>query len=98
MTTSSDARRIGRKLYVARFLPLPDVDQRGELVGTRMWRVRDGYVEYLALRKDGLAHAVRAEARFDYASPTDHGPVVGHLLGVARYALDWLLRGEDDRR
>ena len=82
---------LGQQLLAARFLPLPDVNQQGELIGTRMWRVRDDYVEYLALGRHGLAHAVRAQAIFDYRSPTDHGAVIGHRFGIAWNALDWLL-------
>lgn len=70
--------------------PLPDADD-GTLSGTRLWRVRAGYVEYLALRPNGLAHAVRAEARFDYRHPTEHGRIVEHRSGHAVNALDWLL-------
>jgi hypothetical protein len=82
---------LGQRLYVAGFQPLPAVNLSGKLIGTRLWRVSAGYVECLALGKDGLAHAVRAEATFDYPSPADHGPVVGHRFGTAHNALDWLL-------
>lgn len=91
MSQLPDPEGLGRQLHAARFLPLPDADQQGELIGTRMWRLRDGYVEYLALGRNGLAHAVRARAVFDYHSPADHGPLVGHRFGIARNALDWLL-------
>ncbi|GAB2981253.1 hypothetical protein LWP59_38385 [Amycolatopsis acidiphila] len=85
------ARELGRRLRSAGFRPLPDVADDGELIGTRLWRVRAGYVEYLALRPNGLAHAVRAEATFDYQNPTEHGPVIEHHSGHAINALDWLL-------
>lgn len=91
MSQLPDLEALGRQLQAARFLPLPDVDQQGELLGTRMWRLRAGYVEYLALGKNGLAHAVRAQAVFDYRFPIDHGSVVGHRFGIACNALDWLL-------
>ncbi|WP_246127636.1 hypothetical protein [Amycolatopsis rhizosphaerae] len=63
----------------------------GTLVGTRLWRVRAGYVEYFALRPHGFAHAVRVEADFDYRRPAQHGPVVEHRRGHAINALNWLL-------
>lgn len=85
------ADELGRRLHAAGFRPLPDVDHDGELIGTRLWRVRAGYVEYLALRPNGFAHAVRAHARFTYRLPADHGPVVEHRSGYAINALDWLL-------
>lgn len=91
MSQLPDPGVLGRNLYAAHFLPLPDVDQSGQLIGTRMWRLRHGYVEYLALGTNGLAHAVRAEATFDYDAPSDHGPVLGHRFGIAHNALDWLL-------
>lgn len=84
------AEDLGRRLYAEGFRPLPDADD-GTVIGTRLWRVRAGYVEYLALRPNGLAHAVRAEARFDYHHPAEHGRVVEHRSGYAVNALDWLL-------
>lgn len=84
------AEDLGRRLHAEGFQPLPDADD-GTLSGTRLWRVRAGYVEYLALRPNGLAHAVRAEARFDYRHPTEHGRIVEHRSGYAVNALDWLL-------
>ncbi|MGH8883210.1 MAG: hypothetical protein ACRD0P_38690 [Stackebrandtia sp.] len=65
------------------------------MTSTRMWRVRAGYVEHLALRPHGLAHAVRAEATFDYQRPTEHGPVIEHHSGHAINALNWLLTSAD---
>ncbi|WP_020663232.1 hypothetical protein [Amycolatopsis benzoatilytica] len=91
------ARELGRRLHAAGFRPLPDVADDGELIGTRLWRVRAGYVEYLALRPSGLAHAVRAEAIFDYQRPTEHGPVIEHHSGHAINALNWLLTSADPR-
>lgn len=76
------AEGLGRCLHAEGFQPLPDADD-GTLSGTRLWRVRAGYVEYLALRPNGLAHAVRAEARFDYSHPTEHGRTVEHRFGYA---------------
>lgn len=90
------ADELGRRLLVARFRPLPEVDYDGMLIGTRLWRLHDGHVEYLALRWDGLAHAVRAEAIFDYRRPVEHGMVVGHRFGQAVNALDWLLTTADE--
>lgn len=92
--TSGD--ELGRRLLVGGFRPLPDVDDNGALIGTRLWRMADGHIEYLALRRDGLAHAVRAEARFDYRRPTEHGQVIEHRFGAAANALDWLLAGVDE--
>jgi hypothetical protein len=89
------ADQLGRRLRAARFRPLPDVDDDGELIGTRLWRVHTGYVEYLALRPHGLAHAVRAEATFDYQHPTEHGPVMDFHSGHAVNVLDWLLTSVD---
>ena len=85
------AQELGRGLRAAGFQPLPDVDADGELIGTRLWWVRAGYVEYLALRPGGLAQAVRAEAIFDYERPAEHGPVVEHRSGHTVNALGWLL-------
>jgi hypothetical protein len=89
------ARELGRRLRTEGFRPLPDADEGGQLIGTRLWRVRAGYVEYLALRPNGLAHAVRAEATFDYQRPLDHGRIVEHRSGYAVNALDWLLATSD---
>ncbi|GAA4838831.1 hypothetical protein [Saccharopolyspora rosea] len=85
------AEDLGRRLHAEGFRPLPDADDGGILIGTRLWRVRAGYVEYLALRPNGLAHAVRAEARFDYNQPANHGRIVERRSGYAVNALDWLL-------
>lgn len=90
------AQELGRRLRTAGFQPLPDVDADGQLIGTRLWRVRAGYVEYLALRPNGLAHAVRAEATFDYRWPAEHGPVVEHRSGHAVHALGWLLTSAEE--
>jgi hypothetical protein len=89
------AQELGRRLHAAGFRPLPDVDLDGWLIGTRLWRVRAGYVEYLALFPDGFAHAVRAEAVFDYPRPAEHGAIVEHRSGHAINALDWLLTTAD---
>lgn len=85
------AEDLGRLLHAEGFHPLPDAADDGTLIGTRLWRVRAGYVEYLALRHNGLAHAVRAEARFDYRDPASHGRIVDQRSGYAINALDWLL-------
>ena len=85
------AKELGRRLGAAGFRPLPDIDDAGELIGTRLWRVRTGYVEYLALRPNGLAHTVRAEATFDHRRPAEHGPAMEHRSGPAVNALNWLL-------
>lgn len=89
------AEELGRLLNAEGFRPLPDADDHGTLIGTRLWRVRGGYVEYLALHQDGLAHAVRAEARFDYLRPASHGRIVDQRSGYAVNALDWLLATSD---
>lgn len=44
---------LGQILRTGGFRPLPDTDNDGRLIGTRLWRVHAGFVEYLALR--GLA-------------------------------------------
>lgn len=85
------AEDLGRRLQAEGFHPLPDANHDGTLIGTRLWRVRAGYVEYLALRHNGVAHAVRAEARFDYQYPASHGRIVDQRSGYAVNALDWLL-------
>jgi len=85
------ARELGRRLRAAGFRPLPDVADDGKLIGTLLWRVHGEYVEYLALRPHGLAHAVRAKAAFDYQRPAEHGPVVEQRSGHAINALNWLL-------
>lgn len=36
------AQELGRRLHTAGFRPLPDTDSDGELIGTRLWRVRAG--------------------------------------------------------
>lgn len=89
------AEELGRHLRNAEFRPLPEVDDAGRPLGVRLWRVRAGYVEYLALRRCGLAHAVRAVADFDYRRPFDHGPVVEDRFGHATNALHWLLATTD---
>ncbi|RSM35877.1 hypothetical protein DMA12_42540 [Amycolatopsis balhimycina DSM 5908] len=85
------ARALGGRLRAAGFHSLPDVADDGELIGTRLWRLRAGHVEYLALRPNGLAHAVRAKATFDFRRLTEHGPVIEHRSGHAVSALNWLL-------
>lgn len=89
------AQDLGRRLQEEGFRPLPDADDDGTPIGTRLWRVRAGYVEYLALRPNGLAHAIRAEARFDYRRPTEHGPILEQRSAYAVNALDWLLATSD---
>jgi hypothetical protein len=86
-----DAKRLGDRLYAERFLPLPDVADNGQLIGTRLWRLGDDYVEFLAIRPNGLALAVRADAQFSYRTPAAHGPVRESVFGAASTALDWLL-------
>jgi hypothetical protein len=89
------AEEMGQRLHAAGFRPLPDVDDKGQLIGTRLWRVRAGYVEYLALRPNGFAHAVRSRDLFDYQRPAEHGSVVEHRSAYAANALDWLLSSDD---
>lgn len=91
------AEDLGRLLQAEGFQPLPDADDHGMLIGTRLWRVRGEYVEYLALRQNGFAQAVRAEARFDYQRPAAHGRIVEQRSGYAINALDWLLATSDER-
>lgn len=91
MMSAQTAHELGHRSRATGFRPLPDVADDGSLVGTRLWRVRAGYVECLALRPNGLAHAVRTEALFDYLHPAEHGPVIEHRFGHALNALDWLL-------
>jgi hypothetical protein len=86
-----DSEALGQVLYSAGFRPLPDVNEHGVLIGTRLWRVCGDYVEYVDLRADGFAHAVRAEARFDYRCPTGHGCIIDQRSGYAVNAVDWLL-------
>ena len=88
------AEELGQRLHAAGFRPLPDVDSEGQLIGTRLWRVGAGYVEYLALCPNGFAHAVRAHALFNYQRPAEHGSVVEHRSAYAANALDWLLRSD----
>jgi hypothetical protein len=90
-----DAERLGLRLRQAGFRPLPDVNDDGVLVGTILWRVRDGLVEYLALRTSGFALAMRAEAKFNFQHPQFHGPVIDHRSGHAVNALDWLLTTDE---
>lgn len=85
------AAALGQRLYTNGFRPLPDLNNEGKLIGTRLWRVRAGYVEYLALRPNGLAQAARARALFNYHQPAEHGMVIEHRAAYAPNALDWLL-------
>jgi hypothetical protein len=91
LVRDDDAAELGERLRLAGFQPLPEVGVRGELLGTRLWRLRAGYVEYVALRSNGVGHAVRAEAHYDYRRPFDHGPVVGNHIDYVTAAVDWLL-------
>ncbi len=92
-----DLTELGGMLYVEGFQPLPDVADNGEFIGTRLWRVRHGYVEYLAIRTNGLGHAVRADAQFSYHEPAAHGAIRAHMFGAATSALAWLLRTADQQ-
>jgi hypothetical protein len=94
--TPADLAELGESLYVHGFRPLPDVADNGELIGTLLWRVRNGHVEYLAIRINGLGHAVRADAHFSYREPATHGAVREHLFGAATSAFAWLLRTSDE--
>jgi hypothetical protein len=93
---NDEAAELGARLRAAGFNPLPDVNSRGELVGTRLWRIRAGYVEYVALRADGVGHAVRAEALYDYSRPFDHGEIVGNHVSYVTAAVDWLLHSSPE--
>jgi hypothetical protein len=95
--TRPDLTELGERLYVERFLPLPDVTDTGELIGTRLWRVRHGYVECLAIRTNGLGLAVRADAQFSYHEPAAHGAIRAHMFGAATSAFAWLLRTVDEQ-
>jgi hypothetical protein len=86
-----EAAELGGRLRAAGFHPLPEVSASGELVGIRLWRLRAGYVEYVALRSNGSGHAVRAEAHYDYDRPFEHGPIVGSHIAYVTAAFDWLL-------
>jgi hypothetical protein len=86
-----EAAALGDRLRLAGFQPLPDISSRGELVGVHLWRLRAGYVEYVTMRSNGVGHAVRAEARYDYSRPFEHGRVVDNHLGYATAAVTWLL-------
>lgn len=87
----AEAEHLGQRLYSEGFRPLPDVNDDGALIGTILWRQNGRHVEYLALRTDGFALAMRAEASFNYRTPHLHGPVLSHHSGNARDALTWLL-------
>jgi hypothetical protein len=89
--SSSAAEQLGRRLHAERFRPLPDVTDEGVLIGTVLWRMSGDQVEYLALRRDGFALAMRAEARFNFRTPQLHGPVIDFRSGYAPNALSWLL-------
>lgn len=88
---SREAERLGQRLQLEGYLPLPDVNDDGVLIGTILWRQHGPHVEYLALRTNGFALAMRAEASFSYRTPHLHGPVLGHQIGSARDALGWML-------
>lgn len=87
--------QLGPLLYTANFRPLPDVNDNGVLIGTLLWRIRGPYVEYLALRSNGFALAMRAEARFSYRFPDQHGRVVAHRTGHAMDVLSWLTANDE---
>lgn len=87
----AEAEHLGQRLYSEGFRPLPDVNDDGQLIGTILWRQNGAFVEYLALRTNGFALAMRAEARYSYRTPQLHGPVVGHRSGHALDTLGWLL-------
>lgn len=82
---------LGHELWRGGFRPLPEVDVDGRLIGVRMWRLRDGLVEYIVLRHTGAALAVRALAQFSYRQPLHHGNVIDARSGYAIHALRWLL-------
>ena len=88
---AEEATALGRDLWNSGFRPLPEVDTDGRLVGVRMWRLRDGLVEYVVLRHTGAALAVRALAQFSYRQPLHHGDVIDARSGYAVHALRWLL-------
>lgn len=69
---ANEDEQLGHLLYTEGFQPLPDVNDDGVLLGTILWRLRAGHVEYLALRTSGFALAMRAKARFSYRLPTRH--------------------------
>lgn len=88
---AEEATELGRDLWNGGFRPLPEADVDGRLVGVRMWRLRDGLVEYIVLRHTGAALAVRAIAQFSYRQPFQHGEVLDARSGYAVHALRWLL-------
>lgn len=91
-----EAAELGGRLRDAGFHPLPEVSAGGELAGVRLWRLRAGYVEYVALRPNGSGHAVRAEAHYDYGRPFEHGAIVGSHIAYVTAAVNWLLTTAPD--
>jgi hypothetical protein len=88
---AEEATELGRDLWHGGFRPLPEVDVDGRLVGVRMWRLRDSFVDYIVLRHTGAALAVRALAQFSYQQPIHHGDVTDARSGYAVHTLRWLL-------
>lgn len=92
------AENLGYDLYEMGFRPVPDIDDEGRLRGVRMWRARPGFLEYITLRRSGMATAGRVVAEFDYRRPFDHGSVLETRRGYVQNVLRWLLSDMDLQR
>lgn len=95
---SLSQEQLGYELYEMGFRPVPDVDDDGRLRGVRMWRTRPGFLEYITLRRSGVATAGRVVAEFDYRRPFDHGAVLETRRGYVANVLRWLLSDMDLQR
>lgn len=88
---STLAGELGHHLWNHGFRPLPDVADDGRLLGVRLWRPHNGYVEFIAPRSSGATTAGRVVADFSFRNPFRHGPVVNVRRGGALDSLYWLL-------
>lgn len=86
----ADAARLGGDLIAAGLRPMPNHSHDGDLLGIRLWRLSDRYIEYLDLQPNGYGHAIRAIASWHPHRPFEHGPLLDHYGGAAANALDWL--------
>ena len=98
MTTPAEAKELGHHLWNFGFRPLPDIDDHGQLLGVRMWRQREGFVEFIAPRAAGASTAGRVVADFSFREPFRHGPVVDFCRGDPLNTLYWLLSEHEPRR
>ena len=94
MSTMSDAEVLGHHLWNFGFHPVPDIDDDGRLLGVRLWRQRDGFVEFVAPRMSGASNAGRVVADFSFRDPFHHGRLVDFRRGDALNVLYWLLSEE----